>query len=396
MTTAIIISVCVLLLIAYLFDLTSAYTRVPSVILLLLLGWGVKQVTTLFAIPLPDFTPFLPLLGTIGLILIVLEGSLELEINKSKSGLVAKSFIGALLPMLALAFLLAWAFQYLGQYSFKDSLLNAIPLCVISSSIAIPSARHLSSLHREFTTYESSLSDIMGVLFFNFVALNEFFDIASFANFTLQILFIIAISFVSIIGLSFLLSRIEHPIKFFPIVLLVILIYTVSKEYHLPALLFILLFGMILGNIDELKHYKWIDFFRPDKLDKEVKKFKELVIEATFLVRALFFLLFGYLIETAEILNPETFLWSLGIVAAIFAIRIVQLKLSGLPLRPLLFLAPRGLINILLFLSIDTMRRISIVNNSLITQVIIFTALVLMLGLMASPKNNEVKTNGND
>jgi hypothetical protein len=37
-------------------------------------------------------------------------------------------------------------------------------------------------------------------------------------------------------------------------------------------------------------------------LNKEVAKFKELTIEATFL-GALFFLLFGYLIQTSEIAN---------------------------------------------------------------------------------------------
>ena len=42
MTNAIIITICCLLLIVYLFDLTASRTRIPSVILLLLLGWAVK------------------------------------------------------------------------------------------------------------------------------------------------------------------------------------------------------------------------------------------------------------------------------------------------------------------------------------------------------------------
>ena len=79
MTTTIIITFCVLLLIAYVFDLTSSKTKIPSVILLLLLGWSVRQLTVLLDIHLPDFSPILPVLGTVGLILIVLEGSLELE-----------------------------------------------------------------------------------------------------------------------------------------------------------------------------------------------------------------------------------------------------------------------------------------------------------------------------
>lgn len=389
MTTTIIIALCSLLLVAYLFDLTFAKTKIPSVILLLLLGWVVRQATVFFEVQLPNFSSVLPVLGTIGLILIVLEGSLELELNRSKLGLIRKSFIGALLSMFALAFLLAYVFQHFGGSSLKDSLTNAIPLCIVSSAIAIPSVRNLTSSDKEFIIYESSLSDILGVLFFNFVALNTQFGFHSFGHFALQLLIMIVVSFVATIGLSFLLNNIEHHIKFIPITLLVILIYAISKVYHLPALLFIMLFGLFIGNLDELRRFKWIEKFRPTELNKEVAKFKELTVEAAFLIRSLFFLLFGYLLETAEILNTQTLLWSAGIVVAIFIFRIIQLKLSSLPLKSLLFVAPRGLITILLFLSIDPSQSISLVNNSLIIQVIIMTALIMMLGLMMTGKPAE-------
>ena len=389
MTTTIIITFCILLLIAYVFDLTSSKTKIPSVILLLLLGWAVKQLTVLLDINLPDISTILPVLGTVGLILIVLEGSLELELNRSKFGLIKKSFFGALIPMIALAFLLAFAFRYFGQFGLKDSLTNAIPFCVISSAIAIPSVRNLSPLNKEFVIYESSLSDIFGVLIFNFLVLNETINTVSFGLFSLQLLIITVVSFIATIGLSYLLSKIDHHIKFIPIILLVVLIYAVSKVYHLPGLIFILIFGLSIGNLDELKQFKWIEKFKSDELNKEVKKFKELIVEGAFLVRALFFLLFGYLIETIEVLNTDTLLWSVSIVFFIFAFRTIQLKLSKLPLQPLLFVAPRGLITILLFLSIEPTHTISLVNKSLIIQVIILTALVMMFGLMANkPKIN--------
>ena len=325
-----------MLLVAYLFDLTASMTKIPSVILLLVLGWVVREATTLFSINVPDLTSTLPILGTIGLILIVLEGSLELELNKSKIGLIKKSSIGAFLPLLVLAFSLAYLLYYYGGYSFKDSLTNAIPFCVISSAIAIPSVRNLSKSQKEFIIYESSLSDIFGVVFFNFIAFNYKFWTRDFWLFlSRNPLIIIAISFVATILLSFLLNKIDHHIKFVPIVLLIILIYEISKIFHLPALIFILVFGLSIGNLDELRHYKWTRQFRLDLLNKEVAKFKELIIEATFLVRALFFLLFGYLIKTAEIINTDTFVWALGIVAMLFLLRFIQLKISKIPLFPL-------------------------------------------------------------
>lgn len=383
----IIIVFCLLLLIAYIFDLTSSKTKVPSVLLLLLLGWIVKQTTIFFGIKLPEFSIVLPIIGTIGLILIVLEGSLELELKKSKIRLITKSFFGALLPLFALTSLIAYLFYYFGHYSYKDCFLNAIPLGVISSSIAIPSVKNIKSEDKEFIIYESSFSDVFGVILFTFIDSNETFNGNSFGNFGLQILIIMIISLVATIGLSFLLSKIRHHIKFIPIILLIILIYVVSKVYHLPALVFILVFGLFIGNLDEFKHFKWLERFKPEVLKKEIQKFKELATEAAFLVRALFFLIFGYLITTSEILNKETLIWSLGIVLLIFILRAIQLKLSKLPFVPLLFIAPRGLISILLFLSIEPSHRILLVNNPLIIQVIVLTAFLMMFGLMINPKH---------
>lgn len=391
MTTTIIITFCVLLLLAYAFDLTSSKTKIPSIILLLLLGWMVRQITIFLNIHLPDFSPILPVLGTVGLILIVLEGSLDLELDKSKFGLITKSFLGALVPMIALAFLLATAFKHFGNFELKNSLINAIPFCVISSAIAIPSVRNLSSHNREFVVYESSFSDILGVLFFNFIASSETVHLNSFKNFGLQVLIMMIVSFIATIGLSLLLSKIKHHIKFVPIILLVVLIYEVSKIYHLPALIFILLFGLTINNIDKFKRFKWIEKFKPDALNREVEKFKELTIEASFLIRSIFFLLFGYLIEAREVLNADTFIWAIGIVSSILIIRAIQLKISRLPLQPLLYVAPRGLITILLFLSIEPTDTISLVNKPLITQVIILSALLMMYGLMKS-HNKQLKT----
>lgn len=382
MTSGIIIAICSLLLVAYVFDLTASKTKIPSVILLLYLGWMVRQFSELFEIHIPNLNPMLPVLGTIGLILIVLEGALELEIDKSKFLLIKKTLIVSVIPMLVLAFLMAGIFHYFSGNTFKVCLLNAIPLCVISSAIAIPSVKNLNPFTKEFVIYESSLSDIFGVLLFNFVSLNDTITLDAFAFFGLDLLIIILVSFIATLGLAFLIGRIDHHIKFAPIILLILLIYATSKIYHLPALIFILLFGLFLGNLDEFKNLKWIRQLRPDILNREVHKFKEITIEATFLIRALFFLLFGFLIETTDILNTGTLIWSVGIVIAIFTLRAVQLKLARVPLKPLLFIAPRGLITILLFLSIAPQSRLPLVDKSLIIQVMLLTALVLMVGVM--------------
>ncbi|MBL7933308.1 MAG: sodium:proton antiporter [Bacteroidia bacterium] len=389
MSTAIIISICILLLLAYLFDLTSPYTRIPAVILLLLSGWLGKQLSLVMDIHLPDLTGFLPLLGTVGLILIVLEGSLELELNKSKRNLIAKSIGISLLPLIACALTLAWIFSYFSGLPLHVCLVNAIPLCIISSAIAISSARNLPQTQREFVVYESSLSDIFGVLLFNFFSLNDTIDAHSIMHFSWELLLIVLISFLSTVLLSFLLHKIDHHIKFVPIILMVILIYEISKEYHLPSLIFILLFGLFLGNLDEFKKNKWIRMLKARQIEREVEKFREITTEVTFLIRSLFFLLFGYLIETDEIFNPVTFVWAVAIVAGIFLIRAFFLAIFRMKLHPLLFIAPRGLITILLFFAIDPRQQLQFVNKSLVLQVIILTAFIMMLGMMFSRKEQE-------
>lgn len=386
MTTTVIITLVLLLLIAYSFDLTASRTRIPSVILLMALGWIMRQVTKYFSVELPDLSGILPILGTIGLILIVLEGSLELELNPSKLKLMRQSLLMSLLPLFALAFAGAAIFSWQWQYPFLTGLQNIIPLCIISSSVAIPSVRNLDQQKREFTIYESSLSDIFGVIFFNFVLYNTSFGAATFGRFGLEMVGMLLISVVATIGLSFLLSRINHHIKFAPIVLLVILIYEVSKIMHLPALLFILLFGLAIGNLDELDRFAWIRRFRPDELNREVHKFKELVIEGTFIIRALFFLLFGYLIQSHELFDTDALLWSVSIVAAIFLVRALMLWICRMPVRPLVFVAPRGLITILLFLSVPAEKAIPFLNRPVLIQVILLTALVMMIGLMTESK----------
>jgi len=50
---------------------------------------------------------------------------------------------------------------------------SAIPLAIISSAVAIPSAAGLLKQDREFVVYESTFSDILGIMIFNY-ALRQF------------------------------------------------------------------------------------------------------------------------------------------------------------------------------------------------------------------------------
>ena len=104
--------------------------------------------------------------------------------------------------------------------------------------------------------------------------------------------------------------------------------------------------------LDELKGFKFIKKLNPEKLNIEVLEFSKLIAEVAFLVRTIFFILFGYTITSKVLLNSETVPFAFGIIALIILARIIQLKILKMELSPLLFIAPRGLVTIMLFLSI--------------------------------------------
>ena len=390
MTISIIITISILLLVAYVFDITASKTKIPSVILLLLLGFGTKVLSENLDISVPNLQPILPILGTTGLILIVLEGSLELEINKSKLPIILKSSLVALLPLLIISLGLAYYLHFTVNISLKLALASTIPIGIISSAIAIPSAKNLLKNHKEFVTYESSLSDIFGVVFFNFITLNDNIGSNTFGEFLLQLIAMLAISFAATLLLAVFLNKIKQHIKFIPIIILVLLIYGISKLFHLPALIFILLFGLFIGNMDELRHYKFIQKFHPVNFSKEVHKLREITTELAFLIRALFFMLFGFLIDIAEVLNTATILFAICITLAIFLVRYIVLTIFKIQSNPLVFIAPRGLITILLFLSIPLSQQIEQIDKSLITQIIILSALIMMVGLIQYKKPSTI------
>ena len=84
--SSILIVLPLLIIFSYLFDIFARRTKFPSVILLVLTGIIARFVTSLYGYDNFAFLDNLvPVLGTIGLIFIVLEAAIELEIKKEKT-----------------------------------------------------------------------------------------------------------------------------------------------------------------------------------------------------------------------------------------------------------------------------------------------------------------------
>ena len=87
-----IIAASVLIIVSYFFNVLSRKTNIPSVLMLLILGILIHQFFELSEIPNLNLFPILEVFGIVGLIMIVLEASLDLELSKEKMPLIIKSF----------------------------------------------------------------------------------------------------------------------------------------------------------------------------------------------------------------------------------------------------------------------------------------------------------------
>ena len=342
----------------------------------------------------------IPVLGTVGLILIVLEGAIELEINRKKMPLILKGFLAALVILIANIFALQWVFENIFGIQNTIAVLFAIPLSIISSAVAIPSAASLMDKEREFIIYESTFSDILGIMIFNY-AIRQFeseqvlIGAEPLISLVLQILGVIMISLLITYVLFRLMQQIDHNVKFFLILALLILVYAFGKLLHLPALVTIFIFGIFMSNVKSLLPRFLRNYLDLDATRKEIQEFHILTAESTFLVRTFFFLFFGFSIQLSNFKSIIPFFYGLIIFLIMFLIRYMYITFTSLKIKPspLVYMSPRGLISILLFIQLKDVSFISLdqspIDERVLLIVILSSMLVMLLGTMKKQKDKE-------
>ena len=140
----ILLSVSGLVILSYAFNWISNHYKLPSVILLLFLGVGINIGSTSLGFQPPNMTLALQVLGELGLILIVLEGALDLKLTRETGPIIKDAFISASFILFATAAIIAVLLINFLDLNIRSALAYAIPLAVVSSAIAIPSIGHLS------------------------------------------------------------------------------------------------------------------------------------------------------------------------------------------------------------------------------------------------------------
>ena len=402
MNTLLILFVFPLLIVfSYLFDRFARKTKFPAVILLMFTGILFRLLSSAYGFNQLGFLDdLIPVLGTVGLILIVLEGALELKISKEKLPLLLKGFIAALVILLLNIAALQWVFSSLFEMSAQVAVLSAIPLAIISSAVAIPSAGGLLDKEREFVVYESTFSDILGIMIFNY-ALRQFEvgeglqNSSSLVALLFQIIGVVVIS----IGITYILFRllkqIEHHVKFFLILALLILVYAFGKLFHLPTLVTIFIFGIFLSNVKSLLPRFLKNYLDLDHTEKELHEFHLLTAESTFLVRTFFFLFFGFSIQLSSFNSIQPLIYGVIIILIMLALRYLYFSATTVQIKPspLVYLSPRGLISILLFLQLKDISFVDLslspIDERVLLIVILGTMLVMLLGTLKKSKASQ-------
>ncbi len=384
-----IIGAALIILLSYSFDLISKRTGIPSVILLIGLGMliarGLKQFLDINDLS-GDVIPVINILGTIGLILIVLEAALDLKLDKEKTGIIVRSFIVALLVLVLTALGVAYVLVYFLKIDFLPALVYATPLSIMSSAIIIPSVGELSVAKREFMIYEATFSDILGIIMFFFL-IGLDVEAVNLQKALSSQLFLITITILGSIVVSYLLvyfiTSISKKANFFTIFAILALIYAIGKLFHLSSLITILIFGLILNNVSVFFRGVLSQFLNQEQQERIVEDFKLLTHQSAFLVRTFFFVAFGLIININSLTDTNVIIIATSILAVIYAVRFAHLRaVNAHDLIPELYIAPRGLITVLLFFQIPEIYKLEQFNDGIMFFVIIATALVMMFSLI--------------
>jgi len=382
-TENILILLCSLVVLSYLFLIVSRYIRVPSVLLLLFAGVGFRFLADTYNVNMVFPTSLVEGLGVVGLIMIVLEAGLDLKLTRDRVILVRNSFFSALFILAISIALVMGILYYWHDEPLEKCLVYAIPLSIMSSSIVLPSIHHLNKKTKEFLVYEASFSDILGILLFNYFTAENVLSWQSLGMFAGNIVISVLLSVLLSFVLFLILAKTKLDIKFFLIFALLILIYAGGKNLHLPSLIIILVFGLMINNWEMIKWPKLLQWFPQRQVEPLRHLLHSITAETSFLIRTFFFILFGYSITLNFITQREVWVVGGAIVVALFVVRLLYLRFFvRTNVFPESFFIPRGLITIVLFYKIPPEYQLSTFNNDILFFIILTTSVVMMLGMI--------------
>lgn len=389
----VLIAASVIVILSYFFNALARKTNVPSVLMLIVTGFGISFIVEFDG---ETLRPTLETLGTIGLVMIVLEAALDLHLDKKKAGLIGKSLIIALILLIFTTFSIGLIIKFFFEVNQRDALVYAIPLSIMSSAIIIPSVANLIGEDKEFLVIESAFSDILGIMVFYFII--DTVELTGFPAISLHIVQNIGLTIIISVAIGYLIiilvQKVTGEVKLFLPIAVLVLLFATGKLFHLSSLMFVLAFGLMLNNIDLFFKGFLKRYIIPEAYQELLSEIKLITLESSFLIRTFFFIVFGMSITLDGFNQLKVFIVAILALAIMYLLRWAALRLiTPKHVFPALYVAPRGLITILLFYSIPAQHLIPDFSPAILFLVIIISNLIMMYGLIKNSRDPE-KTTG--
>lgn len=161
---------------------------------------------------------------------------------------------------------------------------------------------------------------------------------------------------------------------------------------HLSPLILILVFGMVLKNHALVFRGPLKQLITRMEFRKMERDFHVITRETAFILRTFFFIVFGLTIELKSLVETEVVLISLMSFVLILLVRVLLLRVFAKNMNDLLlYIAPRGLITVLLFYSIPSEVSQSQFEPGIILWIVLITSIYMSIGLIRNGRETKKK-----
>lgn len=348
--TAIIVAVVGgLVFLAHLFSGIFSRTRIPDVLLLIIIGIALGPASGMVS---PAHLGAVgPIFVNITLIVILFQGGLSLKLSTLRSTMgdaVKLSATSFFLTMIAAAALAHW----LAGLEWIPAFIVGSIIASTSEAIVIPLAKQLKigGKMQALLSVESSINDVLCIVIT--LALIEAYWLGKFqvgltaGNLVASFIVAIVFGFLGAFVWSILLNRIRTmPNAMFTTVAFAFALYGLVETLGFSGAMAVLAFGITLGNVESIRFptLKKPLADRPVGLNETERAFFS---EASFLLKTFFFIYLGISLEFA---HPWLIGLGIAFTAVVFLLRIPAVRFStGKSVKPkeasiLAIMAPKGL-----------------------------------------------------
>jgi NhaP-type Na+/H+ or K+/H+ antiporter len=311
-----------MIIVGFLSDLLFKKTLVPDTIPLILLGIILGPL--LGILPVQSLKPLIPLVGSLALIVILLDQGMELSYASLLKG-APRSVVLALSTFLFSTLLIGLLSCFLLRLSLLVSFMLGATLGGTSSVIVAPFLEklHLHQRVRTVLLLDSVVTDVLCIVVVLVLCTLGKVAFAEMGR-QLGVVFLAALALGTVVGIPWLvlMPRLQDMPSFYALMLAVgVAVYVSAEGMGASGGVAVLAFGLTMGNASKLGRMLRITTV---PLGSEARRFHD---EVTFLIRTLFLVCLGAMVDRGilSLLPPCIALFLAAILARMAAAKVTSL-----------------------------------------------------------------------